>query len=43
MKLYHGSKAGIVGAIAPTSRGCCDFGRVMCGATGCGGMWDDVI
>ena len=27
MKLYHGSKAGIVGAIVPTSRGCCDFGR----------------
>ena len=27
MKLYHGSKAGIVGAIAPTSRSCCDFGR----------------
>ena len=27
MRLYHGSKAGIVGAIAPTSRSCCDFGR----------------
>ena len=27
MRLYHGSKAGLVGAIAPTSRGCCDFGR----------------
>ena len=27
MKLYHGSKSGIVGAIAPTSRSCCDFGR----------------
>jgi len=27
MKLYHGSKSGIVGAIAPTSRDCCDFGR----------------
>ena len=27
MKLYHGSKAGIVGAIAPISWSCCDFGR----------------
>lgn len=25
--LYHGSKGGIVGDIAPTSRSCCDFGR----------------
>ena len=27
MRLYHGSKSGLVGAIAPTSRDCCDFGR----------------
>ena len=27
MRLYHGSKAGIVGAIASTSRSCCDFWR----------------
>ena len=25
--LYHGSKSGIVGEIAPTSRECCDFGK----------------
>lgn len=25
MKRYHGSKAGIAGAIAPTSRGCSDY------------------
>ena len=27
MKLYHGSKSGIVGAIRPISREVCDFGR----------------
>ena len=27
MRLYHGSKGGLVGAIAPTSRDVCDFGR----------------
>lgn len=27
MKLYHGSKSGLVGAIAPISRSCGDFGR----------------
>jgi len=27
MRLYHGSKSGIVGDIAPVSRDCCDFGR----------------
>ena len=27
MKLYHGSKSGIIGAIAPISRHACDFGR----------------
>ena len=26
MKLYHGSKTGLVGTIAPSSRDCCDFG-----------------
>ena len=27
MRLYHGSKSGIVGEIAPTSRDVCDFGK----------------
>lgn len=27
IRLYHGSKGGLVGSIAPTSRDCCDFGR----------------
>ena len=27
MRLYHGSKSGLLGAIAPTSRDVCDFGR----------------
>lgn len=27
MRLYHGSKSGIVGPIRPISRDCCDFGR----------------
>lgn len=27
MRLYHGSKSGLIGAIAPTSRDSCDFGR----------------
>ena len=27
MRLYHGSKGGLVGAIAPSSRDVCDFGR----------------
>ena len=27
MRLYHGSKSGIVGAIAPISRDVCDFGK----------------
>ena len=27
MKLYHGSKNGITGPIAPSSRDACDFGR----------------
>jgi len=25
MRLYHGSKSGLLGAIAPTSRDVCDF------------------
>lgn len=25
--LYHGSKSGICGSIAPVSRECCDFGK----------------
>ena len=27
IRLYHGSKSGLVGSIAPTSRDVCDFGR----------------
>ena len=27
MRLYHGSKSGLAGAIAPVSRDVCDFGR----------------
>ena len=27
VRLYHGSKAGLSGAIAPLSRNACDFGR----------------
>lgn len=27
LRLYHGSKGGIDGSIAPCSRDCCDFGR----------------
>jgi len=27
LTLFHGSKSGLVGAIRPTSRACCDFGR----------------
>ena len=30
MRLYHGSKSGIVGALAPKSRSCCDFGQGFC-------------
>lgn len=29
LRLYHGSKAGIVGAIRPDSRAICDFGRAF--------------
>ena len=27
MRLFHGSKSGLIGAIAPTSRDVCDFGK----------------
>lgn len=28
IRLYHGSKSGLVGAVAPASRDVCDFGKI---------------